>query len=82
LPPGEGNPVHRHPNCEEALFLLNGEIEHFIKGAAQERVRLKAGEAILIPRDAIHNATNVGAGPAELLVSFSSADRMTILEKP
>jgi quercetin dioxygenase-like cupin family protein len=81
LPPGEGNPVHRHPNCEEALYLLKGEIEHFIKGAAQERVRLKAGEAILIPRNVIHNATNVGTGPAELLVSFSSADRMTILEK-
>lgn len=81
LPPGEGNPVHLHPNCEEALYVLGGEIEHYIRGAAQERVRLKAGEAILIPRGMVHNATNVGKGSAELLVSFSSADRMTILEK-
>ncbi|MCW8129056.1 MAG: cupin domain-containing protein [Planctomycetota bacterium] len=77
--PGGRNPLHRHPNCEEVLYVVAGEIEHIVEGAPT--VRMKAGEAILIPRNLKHQAINVGGVPAELLVAFSSAERETVIEQ-
>ena len=77
---GGRNPLHRHPNCEEALYVLSGEIEHVVEGTPN--VRMKAGEAILVPRNAKHQAINTGATTAELLVAFSSAERETVIEEP
>ena len=77
LPVGGSNPRHRHPNCEEALYVLSGEIEHHIDGTPS--IRMKAGDTILIPRDLVHQAVNIGDVPAELLVSFSSAERESVL---
>ena len=76
---GGRNPLHRHPNCEEVLYVLAGEIEHVVEGTPN--LRLKAGEAILIPRNLKHQAINVGSASAELLVAFSSAHRETIIEE-
>src|SRR5688500_8116840 len=61
LEPGESNPLHRHPNCEEALYVLAGEIEHHIEGTPN--VRMREGDAILVPRDRVHQARNVGTIP-------------------
>lgn len=77
--PGGRNPLHRHPNCEEVLYVVAGEIEHYVEGTP--RARMKAGEAILIPRNLRHQAINAGGDPAELLVAFSSAERETVIEK-
>ena len=77
LPVGGSNPRHRHPNCEEALYVLSGEIEHVIEGTPN--VRMRAGEAILVPRNRVHQAINVGEAPVELLVSFSSPERESVL---
>src|SRR6476661_3045 len=30
--PGQRNPVHYHPNCEEVLYMLSGEGEHSFDG--------------------------------------------------
>jgi quercetin dioxygenase-like cupin family protein len=79
IAPGERNPWHRHPNCEEALYVITGEIEHRIEGTPN--VRINAGEAILVPRNLLHQAINVGDTTVELLVSFSSADRETVVEE-
>ena len=75
--PGGRNPLHRHPNCEEVLYVVSGEIEHIVEG--WPTVRMKAGEAIWIPRNVLHRAINVGAIDAELLVAFSSAERETVI---
>lgn len=74
---GKRNPLHRHPNCEESLYVLEGEIEHTVEGTPN--VRMGPGDAILIPRDRVHQAINVGPVPARLLVSFSSAERETVI---
>ena len=76
--PGGKNPVHRHPNCEEVLYVISGEIEHFVEGTP--RVRMRSGECILIPRNLKHQAINVGRARAQLLVAFSSAERETVIE--
>jgi quercetin dioxygenase-like cupin family protein len=76
--PGLANPLHRHPNCEEALYVLRGEIDQVIEGRAT--ARLKAGDAVLIPRNLKHRCLSAGPEPAELVIAFSSADRQTVLE--
>ena len=76
---GAHNPRHRHPNCEEVLYVLAGEIRHHIEGTAD--VQMTAGDCITVPRNRIHQAFNIGDRPAELLVSFSSADRETVFVK-
>ena len=76
--PGGSNPLHRHPNCEEVLYVVSGEVEHYIEGT--RRVRMKRGDAITIPRNLIHQAVNKSRRPAMLAVAFSSADRKTIIE--
>lgn len=78
IEPGGRNPLHRHPNCEEALYVLRGNIEHVIEGSPN--LPMQTGDAIVIPRNRKHQAINTGTEPAELLVSFSSADRESILE--
>jgi quercetin dioxygenase-like cupin family protein len=59
------------------LYVLSGEIRHHIAGTPD--VHLTVGDCITIPRDRVHQAINVGDRPAELLVSFSSPERQTVL---
>ncbi len=76
---GQRNPRHRHPNCEEALYVLAGTIEHVIEGTPN--VTMRAGDALCVPRDVWHQAINIGPEPVRLLVSFSSADRETVFDE-
>lgn len=71
---GQANSVHRHPNCEEALHLLRGRLEHGVDG---ETFAMEAGDTITIPQGAWHNARSVGDEDAMMLVCYSSADRQT-----
>src|SRR5438270_13936207 len=73
--PGERNPVHYHPNCDELLYVLSGECEHSLDG---ERARLAAGSLIRIPAGARHNAVNTGWEPVRMVICYSSADRQTV----
>lgn len=77
IKPGCANPAHYHPNCDEVLHVLHGVIEHRV---GDEYVQLSAGDTISIPTGQIHNARNVGTDNAELVISFSSADRQTVGE--
>ncbi len=70
--PGQQNPLHSHPNCEEVLHLLTGTIEHT---ANEERYVLTAGDTITVPRHVRHNARNIGETTALMSIAFSSADR-------
>ena len=75
---GGSSPMHRHPNCEEVLHMLEGEIEQVVEGG--HRFRMSAGDTITIPRNIKHRAINVGQKPALMVVVFSSAERQTIIE--
>ena len=44
IEPGQANPEHSHPNCEEALHVVSGEIEHTVEG--EPNVRMKDGDTI------------------------------------
>jgi len=72
IPAGKGTDVHIHGNCEEAVYVVRGRIECTTNG---ESVTLAAGERSIIPRGAVHALRNVGAEPAEIMLSHSSAAR-------
>jgi quercetin dioxygenase-like cupin family protein len=72
---GKGNVEHIHPNCEEVLYVLEGEMEHTL---GDETARLSAGDLIVIPRNARHCVRNVGEASARVFISFSSPDRQFV----
>lgn len=76
IAPGEGNPLHYHPNCEELLFVLSGECNHSFD---DQVVRLSTGALIRVPAGVRHNAVNIGTESLQLVVSFSSGDRQTVM---
>ncbi len=76
--PGCKNTAHRHPNCEEILFVVQGTIEHTLPEGGS--VKLEAGDSIVLPRSGGHQATNAGTREAVLIVAYNSAERQTIGE--
>jgi len=77
IKPGFSNPVHIHPNCEEVLHVLRGDIIHTLGG---ESAAMKEGDTIAIPAGVPHNATNTGAGDAVLGIAYSAGERITVNE--
>ena len=71
--PGQGNPVHSHPNCEEILFVVQGAIEHSLPEGGT--VNMEAGDCIVLPQGGIHYAKNIGNEDAVVIVAFNSAHR-------
>jgi len=74
IEPGGRNFEHLHPNCEEILFVLEGECDHTL---GDEVVRLTPGMMIRCPADLPHYAVNTGDTPMRALVCFSAPDRRT-----
>lgn len=72
--PGRRNPLHVHPNCEELLYVLDGEAEHKL---GDQTFTIKAGDVIRIPRGTQHWARAIGEKPLVAVISFSAADRQT-----
>ncbi|HEU5317100.1 MAG TPA: cupin domain-containing protein [Chloroflexota bacterium] len=72
IEPGEKNPLHAHPNCEEVLYLISGQLEHSLDGALY---RLGPGDAIRVPAGAKHDAKSVGTEPAAMVVCYSVPNR-------
>ena len=75
LKPGEGNPRHYHPNCDEVLHVLEGTILHSFD---DDEFPMGPGDTINIRREVVHNARNTGETEARLFICFSTADRQTI----
>jgi quercetin dioxygenase-like cupin family protein len=78
LKPGEANPRHMHPNCEEVLVVLQGRIRH--TGPGETAMEMSVGDTVTIPAGIWHRALNIGTDPAVLFIAFSSADRQTVGE--
>jgi len=69
---GRSNPPHSHGNCEEALHLLAGRLEHFV-GA--ESVVLEPADTIVIAPGAAHWARGIGEEDADMIVAYSAGQR-------
>ena len=75
IEPGQKNPLHAHPNAEEVLYLIAGELDHSLDGAMY---RLKAGDAIRVPAGAKHDARCVSREPATMVVCYSHPNRQIV----
>ncbi|MAE06028.1 MAG: hypothetical protein CMH76_06820 [Nitrospinae bacterium] len=56
IPAGTKADPHRHPN-EQMIFVRNGSVDMTIEGESQ---RVKAGDIIHVPANAVHSAVTVG----------------------
>ena len=74
---GKSNPLHRHPNCDEVLHVIQGHIMHRV---GDKEYEMQAGDTVTIPEGTLHSARNIGTQDAVLLISFSSPDRISIGE--
>ncbi len=74
IEPGAKNPLHAHPNCEEPLYLIAGELDHSLDDAVS---RLKSGDSIRVPAGARHDTRCVSDEPAAMVVihSYSGPNR-------
>ena len=70
---GMSNPKHSHPNCEEVLCLLSGRLEHLV---GDDVVTVDAGDVLAVERGVAHCARSVGDEDAEMIVAYSSGERM------
>ena len=75
IEPGQRNPLHSHPNCEEFLYILSGSCEHRL---GEETVMLEPGDVIRIPEDVRHWARAVGSQPVLALIIFSTGTRQAV----
>ena len=70
---GKSNPTHTHSNCEEVLYLIEGELQHTC--GDEPAHHLRPGDSICIQRGIPHNATCVSERDARMIVAYSSAFR-------
>lgn len=68
LPPGEGHDFHHHPELEEAIYVLEGEIEQWV---GEECRRLKVGECAHMEAGVVHATFNPSDQDAVILAILS-----------
>jgi quercetin dioxygenase-like cupin family protein len=67
---GRRPPPHRHTNCAEAFFVLDGKVAFELDGA---ELTGGSGDFLLVPRGAAHTFGNGGSAEARLLVLHAPA---------
>jgi quercetin dioxygenase-like cupin family protein len=77
--PGQKNPRHLHPNCDELLYVLEGELDHTLGDAVYH---LTPGALLHIPLGTPHDAHNPGAVIARVVIAYSAPDRQTVFLEP
>jgi mannose-6-phosphate isomerase-like protein (cupin superfamily) len=71
LPPGGRRPPpHRHTNCSEAYFVLDGVVSIIVDG---KELTVGREGCVLVPRGTAHTFGNTSAEPARLLVIHAPA---------
>jgi quercetin dioxygenase-like cupin family protein len=64
----EAPPIrHWHPG-EEIIYVLEGTLEYEIDG--QSPTRVSAGEALMVPAEAVHAVRNIGDGNGTELATY------------
>jgi quercetin dioxygenase-like cupin family protein len=66
---GGGHAFHKHPQQEEVIYCIEGEVEQWL---GEEKQMLKPGDSVILPADMVH-ASFATKGPAKLLAILSPA---------
>ena len=64
LKPGGGHDFHKHPQQEEVIYVIEGEVEQWLD---REKRVLRAGDSVFISGDAVHASFNTSNHDAKLL---------------
>ncbi len=72
---GRSNVEHTHPNCEEVVYVMDGEVEHTL---GDQTTTLRAGDLIVVPRDVPHRLINRSGAACRTYIVFSSPDRQFV----
>lgn len=64
LTSGGGHNFHKHPQQEEVIYVIDGEIEQWLD---REKRVLRPGDSVFIGADVVHASFNVGDRTAKLL---------------
>ena len=68
LAPAGGHDFHKHPQQEELIYVIDGEIEQWV---GREKRTLSSGDAAFIQADLVHASFNVSDQDAKLLAILS-----------
>ncbi len=69
--PGVRSGYHLHPNTEEAIFVVEGEMEFRV---GSSRFRASSGDCVLAPQGIGHGLENVGDSTARLITVYPNAE--------
>ena len=65
LKAGHGHDFHKHPNQEEVIYVMKGEVEQWLE--TEKRI-LRAGDSIFIGVNSVHASFNTGNQVVTLMV--------------
>ena len=63
LSPGKGHAFHKHPDQEEVILVVAGEVEQWLD---REKRLLGPGDSVFIPAGVVHASYNVGTEDAKV----------------
>jgi quercetin dioxygenase-like cupin family protein len=70
LAPGASHQFHKHPEMDEIIYVLSGEVEQWYQ---REKRILKSGDVIYIPKGVVHGTYNTGSSEADFLAILTPA---------
>ena len=70
LLPGGGHNFHKHPDQEEVIYVVAGEVEQWLEADKQ---LLKPGDSVFIEANVVHASFNVSQKPAKMLAILGPA---------
>ena len=70
LDQGSGHPFHTHPEMDEIIYVLAGEMKQWLE---KESRILRADDTLYIPRGVIHGCRNESATQCEFLAILTPA---------
>lgn len=74
LPPGEGHAFHTHPELEEVIYVLAGEVEQWVE---MEKRLLRPGDTAHIPAGVVHATFNRSATADAVILAILSPGEST-----
>jgi quercetin dioxygenase-like cupin family protein len=72
-------PRHTHTNTEEAMVLLEGELQALV---GSQRIDIEPGDVVLAPSGTVHGFINLSDTPARLLYVFPIHDPDRVFSTP
>jgi len=70
---GSISPTHRHPNCNETIVLLSGNVTCIVD---DQEYLINAGDVVFVPRGSAHAIRNETNQAAVAMLSYSAGARV------